>query len=378
MSLLSAAVHRNRGRSRSPLGLSSLMGRDDTYIPSSLVRGSGGGGGSSSALKTLMRCRDYDEKGFCMKGDQCTFDHGSDAVILEDSSLAAYNPTTDTSVPPPPLLVGPGGGGAFAEPYVPLDVAGSLPPVHLPPPGFGGNSMPPMPSLQLPPPMPPPMQHGMKRGPPDSGGMYGQPPPAKRFDFNRLGPGGPGGPVVSFRGRGGPMLRGRGFRGMRAAVPQNELMMSAGTTTQIAVRNIPPSLNNIGLLNSHFGRFGNLVNVQVHFEGDPASALVSYSTPQEAEVAMNCPEPVLANRYIRLFYYQEKPKTNIRDRLGDIVEPQPHHKQLPNAVGVPGQDEANNRAGSAPSVADQEAESKKQAEIEQQKAAVSISFSLFA
>ena len=29
------------------------------------------------------RCRDYDEKGFCMRGDQCKFDHGSDAVVLE-------------------------------------------------------------------------------------------------------------------------------------------------------------------------------------------------------------------------------------------------------------------------------------------------------
>ena len=29
------------------------------------------------------RCRDYDEKGFCLKGDLCKFDHGTDAVVLE-------------------------------------------------------------------------------------------------------------------------------------------------------------------------------------------------------------------------------------------------------------------------------------------------------
>jgi hypothetical protein len=27
------------------------------------------------------RCRDYDEKGFCLQGDQCKFDHGNDAVV---------------------------------------------------------------------------------------------------------------------------------------------------------------------------------------------------------------------------------------------------------------------------------------------------------
>ena len=31
----------------------------------------------------FLRCRDYDEKGFCLKGDLCKFDHGTDAVVLE-------------------------------------------------------------------------------------------------------------------------------------------------------------------------------------------------------------------------------------------------------------------------------------------------------
>ena len=34
----------------------------------------------------IFRCRDYDEKGFCLRGDLCKFDHGSDAVVLEVSS----------------------------------------------------------------------------------------------------------------------------------------------------------------------------------------------------------------------------------------------------------------------------------------------------
>ena len=39
--------------------------------------------GSAVTVPKRPRCRDYDEKGFCMRGDQCKFDHGSDAVVLE-------------------------------------------------------------------------------------------------------------------------------------------------------------------------------------------------------------------------------------------------------------------------------------------------------
>ena len=31
------------------------------------------------------RCRDYDEKGFCLLGDSCNLDHGNDAIVLDDS-----------------------------------------------------------------------------------------------------------------------------------------------------------------------------------------------------------------------------------------------------------------------------------------------------
>ena len=84
-------------------------------------------------------------------------------------------------------------------------------------------------------------------------------PPQKRFDPNRLGPGGR------------PMLRGIRGRGRGRGGYQTERALSA----QLAVRNIPPGFNTIAHLNNHFARFGTLVNVQVHFEGYPASALVS-------------------------------------------------------------------------------------------------------
>ena len=143
-----------------------------------------------------------------MRGDQCKYDHGNDAVILADSvgGVPAYNPAApslDTSIPPPsalhtippPNIVDPyvPAASVIIDPNVPPPVAtDQMPPLHLPPPGFptGVHA---------------PSTLGHKRGYEnlDQGGSgYG--PPAKRgFDFNRLGRGGRGG-----RGRGG--FRGRG------------------------------------------------------------------------------------------------------------------------------------------------------------------------
>ena len=258
------------------------------------------------------RCRDYDEKGFCMRGDQCKFDHGNDAVILADSvggGVPAYNPAApstapsslDTTVPPPspmhpmltPSAIDPyvPAGSVIIDPNIPPPVAKeSMPPLHLPPPGFTAPIHVPPPSSQFGP------ITGQKRS---FEGGYNEPgnsmlgPPAKRgFDYKRLGRGNRGG------------QRGRGYTG------------HGGISAQLAVRNIPLPLNNIGLLNNHFGKFGTLVNVQVHFEGDPASALISYSDPSEAEGAMNCSDAVLANRFIKIFYHHQNSAKNVRDRLG--------------------------------------------------------------
>lgn len=34
-----------------------------------------------------FRCRDFDERGFCMRGDKCPYDHGPDPVVVEDTAL---------------------------------------------------------------------------------------------------------------------------------------------------------------------------------------------------------------------------------------------------------------------------------------------------
>lgn len=59
-----------------------------------------------------FRCRDYDEKGYCMRGDLCPYDHGADPVVLEEgelSSMLKFNrpPPGAPPVGPPPHMRGP-------------------------------------------------------------------------------------------------------------------------------------------------------------------------------------------------------------------------------------------------------------------------------
>ncbi|KAM4676764.1 RNA-binding protein 27 [Discoglossus pictus] len=49
------------------------------------------------------RCRDYDERGYCVLGDLCQFDHGNDPLVVDEVSLPSMIP-----FPPPPGLPPPG------------------------------------------------------------------------------------------------------------------------------------------------------------------------------------------------------------------------------------------------------------------------------
>merc|ERR550519_1988290 len=184
----------SRRRSRSPLmaprrGPSPRRGRSADRLPardsrdSTPTRDEGAGYTPSPAKKP--RCRDYDEKGFCLRGDLCKFDHGTDAVVLEDAGgkVSGYQPSP-----------------ALPDPYIPMPAQ-----MTVPPPGYAPVTVPPPGYLP---------QYGKR---PHDGGILE--PAAKRFDFQRLGGG---------RGRG----RGRGRGGYQGG--------RGGGGSVLAVRNIPP------------------------------------------------------------------------------------------------------------------------------------------
>lgn len=96
----------------------------------------------------------------------------------------------------------------------------------------------------------------------------------------------------------------------------------------LQVKKIPPELNNIAKLNEHFAAFGSIVNMQVilchgllfhslyfsanttslpsfqvRFNGEADSALITYASRGEAMAAYKSPQPVLNNRFIKVFFY---------------------------------------------------------------------------
>ncbi|XP_011866320.1 PREDICTED: RNA-binding protein 26 isoform X2 [Vollenhovia emeryi] len=238
------------------------------------------------------RCRDFDEKGYCMRGDLCPYDHGTDPVVLEDVALSrvlsfgphsAQAPGTVpvATVPEPPQ----GPNGNPPPPHLPL---ASLPPPHLRNHHSNMEYNPDAPSME------PRMPWG--RHPPPAPGIYGRGQrelisvpviphtnsseithtqnPLKRkqtFDFNRLGP--------------------------KQRVVHNPANCS------LELKKVPRSLNNITQLNNHFSKFGKIVNIQVNFGGDPEAALVTFQLPAEAKSAYRSTEAVLNNRFIKVFWH---------------------------------------------------------------------------
>ncbi|XP_029604936.1 RNA-binding protein 26 isoform X2 [Salmo trutta] len=86
--------------------------------------------------------------------------------------------------------------------------------------------------------------------------------------------------------------------------PQNQNQKAPlGSNTKLAVRQIPQGLNNISKLNEHFSKFGTIVNLQVTYGNDPEGALIQFDSHEEAKRALQSPEAVLNNRFIRVLWH---------------------------------------------------------------------------
>ncbi|KAB7497372.1 RNA-binding protein 26 [Armadillidium nasatum] len=256
-----------------------------------------------------QRCRDYDEQGFCMRGDQCPFDHGADPVVLEGATIDFPPPLTGV----PNITSVPGGVGyPLAGPNLPPG-RGFL--RHPPPPrpaqfgeytpnnpglgwgndsiitanpyyggrGRGMNAPPP----RFPGPLPPLAPQDMGReliNVPVNGGSQGK-PGIRASLAQRLGPASTNAPFSS-----------NGTIGTGSTGVHTKYANSTENCT-LELRKIPSGLNTISHLNQHFVKFGSITNIQVHHEGDPEAALITFSSHSEANAAYRSTEAVLNNRF---------------------------------------------------------------------------------
>ncbi|KAL4230307.1 RNA-binding protein 26 [Mactra antiquata] len=358
-------VRRNSPDSRGPTPTQE-NGMVDSTNPtpshSSISVVSGGSRYNDGNTASTIRCRDYDEKGFCVRGDLCMYDHGIDPVVVD--SVPQYPP----GMPHPP--------GPPLPPGHPMHLG-------LPPPGFFANRLP-APPIHVRPDFPqepynpeapgigkpsrPPYWPGMPEGPPpflkEPPHLNQNPLPVKARLGNRdlvtvtvkqeeqpqdeddvpssstrtviapkeeslsvtvvqPPPPGVGAPDVvvprhtapqnnfSQQNRFHPYQR---FQGPRKSFDYNRIggfRRPDQTNCSLEVRKIPAELNNITKINEHFAKFGTLTNIQVKYEGDPEAALITFTNNQEALSCYKCSEPVFNNRFVKVFWHQKnKENTN--------------------------------------------------------------------
>ncbi|RDD41079.1 RNA-binding protein 26 [Trichoplax sp. H2] len=280
--------------------------------------------------KIQQRCRDYDEKGFCVRGETCPYDHGNDAVVVEDTQQLRL-PASDMLVVDngnrPPFRVGPGRMQHHNPP------PNMMPIVRPVPPGLR-SSMPPPPPMQASRmSMPPPRQPGGpirgKRLPfsgndaynpeqPSFEGRAMMPPPVwpLRTPASEMNSGKPMSDLPRFKPPmsdvNNEMNKKRVAEMDDTGPPQkrrfdyNRLGFKSKArirdSVTLEIRKIPQELNTITKLNEHFGKFGNIMNIQIGVEGDKQAALIQFSTHAEAKSAHDSPEAVLNNRFIKVFW----------------------------------------------------------------------------
>ncbi|XP_061313140.1 RNA-binding protein 27 isoform X5 [Pezoporus flaviventris] len=250
------------------------------------------------------RCQDYDERGFCVLGDLCQFDHGNDPLVVDEVSLPSMIPFP----PPPPGLPPPPPGMLLPPlPGLPRNMRLPIPQTHpqAPPPVVL-----PVPTaniiIQTEPPIP------ITNNSSNVTRVVLEPDSRKRSPSSLECP-----PLKK------PWL---GKQANNNQTKPGFLKKNQYTNTKLEVRKIPPELNNITQLNEHFSKFGTIVNIQVAFQNDPEAALIQYLTNDEARKAISSTEAVLNNRFIRVLWHRESEQQPPQQQ--QQTPPQPLHQQL--------------------------------------------------
>lgn len=364
-------VSGNRSTNRSPISPRSRSpslergGRSGKGSPSagrSQNRGNGSGVGANTSPETRhhhhdgekrQRCRDFDEKGYCVRGETCPWDHGVNPVVFEginntaliSMSLREYNPDAPDlwtrSAPPPGALVAGATSGALMAGAA-AAAAGINPFTGAVRPGPGMMGGPPG-AIGFPQ-VPGTDKTTNGAGPlaaaeyarnaaaaAAAGAGFRAAAPMMPFPFNpasvtplqrELIPI----PVVDASGgsasAGGDVTAAMQAHSKRRFELEDSVAIADGPTkrkipahsrlgprvpslqnSSLELRKVPRGLNTIAHLNNHFAKFGKIVNIQISYDGDPEAAIVTFSTHAEANVAYRSTEAVLNNRFIKVFWH---------------------------------------------------------------------------
>jgi len=275
------------------------------------------------AAHPRQRCRDFDEKGYCVRGETCPWDHGINPVVFEGinnsalmMSMREYNPDAPEiwargGAPPPGA-----GQGTVPPPTQPGQTTinpftGNVRPSTLMS-GSGPNG---------PMGVPNPADYARNPGAPPQSAMMPFPfnPTAVTTPLQRqlipipVVDGAPSGGVAEVGKRRFELEDTVAIADVptKRKVPINSRLGPRVNpnmqqhNSSLELRKVPRGLNTIAHLNNHFAKFGKIVNIQVSYEGDPEAAIVTFSTHAEANVAYRSTEAVLNNRFIKVFWHND-------------------------------------------------------------------------
>lgn len=306
-----------------------------------------------------QRCRDFDEKGYCVRGETCPWDHGVDPVVFEglnnasliSMSLREYNPDApdlwSRATPAPGSLVAPGAPGALIagaaagiNPFTGISrpgtnataavmLGGTTGPVAFPQvPGADKtiNGAGPLAAAEY--------ARNAAAAAAAAGAGFRAAAPIMPFPFNPAGVTTPlqrelipipvvdasGAPTTAIAG--GDVTAAIQAHSKRRFELEDSVAIADGPTkrkipahsrlgprvpslqnSSLELRKVPRGLNSIAHLNNHFAKFGKIVNIQISYDGDPEAAIVTFSTHAEANVAYRSTEAVLNNRFIKVFWH---------------------------------------------------------------------------
>ncbi|KAL4577167.1 hypothetical protein LXL04_013271 [Taraxacum kok-saghyz] len=274
-----------------------------------------------------QRCRDFEEQGFCLRGDMCPMEHGVNRIVVEDvQSLSQFNlPVSlqNTNLPGPPA---PGAqttsfkssrGTKTTKRGVSSNVAHDLndglmdsaPSIgadfYDPDQPLWGNDSQTSPALQL-------NQSNLKETGPGTGPLLDPGPSGcdentpkltstknrtETKDNNTVSKPSPSNfdtiekhdPLNS-----GQISKRNDINGKNVRRPNQKAQRT------VFVSGIPLQQNKKETLISHFCKFGEVVDIHIPVNND--RAFVQFSKREEAEAALKAPDAVMGNRFIRLYW----------------------------------------------------------------------------
>ncbi|XP_018648969.1 putative rrm/rnp domain [Schistosoma mansoni] len=92
--------------------------------------------------------------------------------------------------------------------------------------------------------------------------------------------------------------------------------------TTLYIDRLPWKLNDADKIREHFSQFGHVINVIARYKGMVGSAVVEFSSSDEAEKAYRSPIPMFSNRFIRIYTrFPENFKHNARSMTSRFPRP---------------------------------------------------------